>query len=138
MDCRIAKPSYCPPACMERIHPQTAPSSLLTPGNDVLTVSASHLRQDLALAHDQGVQATGHAHQMVGSIAVAQQEQVGTQLLKGDAGGAAEPVLNLQASARGSESGPASVAMGSRLAPPAWCHDTPGPPRPAPNTFPCC
>jgi hypothetical protein len=41
----------------------------------------AHLRENLALAHDQRVQAAGHAHEMVRGVAVTQQEQVGAQLL---------------------------------------------------------
>ena len=65
------------------------------------------LRQDLALPHDQAVQAARDAQQVARRVAVAQQEQVRAQLLKRHAAGAAHPLLHLAHACGGKQGGEA-------------------------------
>ena len=72
----------------ERVSTETG--NVLTQREDVL-----HLREDLTLAHDDGIEAAGHLEEVGGGVLVAEEEEVLAEILEGDPRVAAHPLLNL-------------------------------------------
>ena len=68
----------------------TETGNVLTQREDVL-----HLREDLTLAHDDGIEAAGHLEEVGGGVLVAEEEEVLAEILEGDPRVAAHPLLNL-------------------------------------------